>query len=256
MSVEAIYPQWSCAQGIQGFTTCRSGGFSQTPYTSLNLGDHVQDNAADVAQNRQRLSQHYALPSNPLWLNQVHGAAVQAFDTRFEKAHPSTIRRITADASYTNQVNQVLAILTADCLPIFVATQLGTPYQEIALIHGGWRSLVQDIIKNTLSFFKSEPSQLCAWLGPCIGPEAFEVGQDVYAAALALNPMHYKAFKAIGPQKWYADLAKIAALELNQLGVFEVTSSQLCTYNHADKFYSYRREGQTGRMASLLWLSE
>ena len=234
---------WQSIQGVGTFSTTRDGGVSKPPFDSLNLGLHVGDNSQDVLTNRAHVNSYISNPA--VWLNQVHSADVIRVDEGFDFN-----QTLTGDALYTQLYNQPLAIMTADCLPILLTSSDG---QEVAAIHAGWRGLVQGIINNTVSCFKHEPANLHAWLGPAIGANRFEVGQEVVAIFTANNPALHDAFKSQNNDKYLADIYQIARILLNQLGVVNISGGEYCTFSQKNQFFSYRRDGQTGRMASLIW---
>lgn len=234
---------WQPIQGVGTLSTTRDGGVSKPPFDSLNLGLHVGDNRQDVIKNRAHVNTH--LPNPAVWLNQVHSADVIRVDEAFDAN-----QTLTGDALYTQLSNQPLAIMTADCLPILLTSSDG---QEVAAIHAGWRGLVQGIINNTVSCFKHEPANLHAWLGPAIGANRFEVGQEVVAIFTANNPALHDAFKLQNSEKYLADIYHIARILLNQRGVVNISGGEYCTFSQNNQFFSYRRDGQTGRMASLIW---
>lgn len=242
--IKGIEPNWQVSAKVRGITTFRSGGVSAAPFQSLNLGMHVGDDPAAVLSNRQLLAEQLQLPSMPHWLNQTHGTTVVSVTGEAFNQLPN------ADASYTKVKNQVLAIMTADCLPLFIATADGT---EIALVHCGWRSLANGIIEHTLQRFHSPTDKLHAWLGPAIGPSNFTVGDDVKMAMKELSPSfgyHFKSYQ----DRWLLDFFGLVTAELSRLGLSNTTSSNMCTVEQESQFFSYRRNGQTGRMVSLLWL--
>ncbi|TMP70320.1 peptidoglycan editing factor PgeF [Pseudoalteromonas sp. S1609] len=234
---------WQSIQGVGTLSTTRDGGVSKPPFDSLNLGLHVGDNNQDVLTNRAHVNSYISNPA--VWLNQVHSADVIRVDEGFDFN-----QTLTGDALYTQLYNQPLAIMTADCLPILLTSSDG---QEVAAIHAGWRGLVQGIINNTVSCFKHEPANLHAWLGPAIGADQFEVGQEVVATFTANNPALHDAFKRQNNDKYLADIYYIARILLNQRGVVNISGGEYCTFSQKNQFFSYRRDGQTGRMASLIW---
>ncbi len=239
-----IVPDWPAPATVHAYVTTRQGGESQAPYHSFNLAQHVGDDAAIVNANREKLK-HY-LPSEPVWLQQVHGTEVVPATASSQDCQ--------ADACYSETVNQVCAILTADCLPIFFCTRQG---DKVALAHAGWRGLAAGVLENTLQCLAVAPEDILVWLGPCIGAQVFEVGPEVRAAFVDSLPKAATAFSPSGrPEHWLADLPQLARLRLAEQGVMQVSGGQYCTYQDAERFYSYRREAQTGRMASLIWLSE
>jgi YfiH family protein len=236
-----IAPEWPAPDGVRALITTRIGGVSCGLYAGLNLGDHVGDDPAAVAQNRARLAAH--LPASPLWLRQVHG---------IEVADPGRDRPgREADASFTRQPGRVLAVLTADCLPVLLAEESGS---AIAIAHAGWRGLAAGVIERTIAALGVAPRRLVAYLGPAIGPGAFEVGHDVRDAFLRNDAAAASAFVPAAPDKWLADLPALARLRLAKIGTTRVYGGNLCTFADPARFYSHRRDGVTGRMASLIWL--
>ena len=242
-SLDFIQPNWPAPQNVKCLSTTRTGGVSVAPYTSLNLGVHVGDDLDHVQVNRQRLGQD--LPSQPLWLNQVHGTYV---------AQASNYRGVCdADASVADAVNQVCTVMTADCLPVLLCNTQGT---QVAAAHAGWRGLLDGVLENTINELE-QADQVMVWLGPAIGPEAFEVGQEVKDAFTAKNPASAACFKpSNNANKWLADLYSLARLRLKGAGVKQVYGGEFCTFTDESRFFSYRRDGVTGRMASCIWLAE
>lgn len=236
-----IIPDWPAPAHVKSLMTTRIGGVSQPPYASLNLGNHVQDDAAAVAANRAQL--RLMLPAEPVWLNQVHGTRVVQAD--------SVSSMPDADASYTRQLGMVCTVLTADCLPVLFCARDGS---VIAAAHAGWRGLAAGVLEATLAAMQVQPSEVMAWMGAAIGPGAFEVGAEVREIFIAPHPQSVAAFKT-QQQKWLADIYALARIRLNACGVTAVYGGGSCTYTDAARFYSYRRDGKTGRMASLIWLA-
>lgn len=236
-----IVPDWPAPASVRALVTTRTGGVSAGAYASLNLATHVGDDPAAVAENRRRLRAH--LPAEPLWLSQVHGTTV----SRAEDA----VEGVEADAAFTRRAGRVCAVLTADCLPVLLCNDVGT---VVAAAHAGWRGLAGGVVEAAVRAMNEPPPRLLAWLGPAIGPQAFEVGAEVRAAFLAHSPDAAAAFAAKENGKWLADLYRLAEQRLNALGVSRVYGGGRCTFLEADSFYSYRREKTTGRMASLIWL--
>lgn len=236
-----IVPDWPAPASVRALVTTRTGGVSAGAYASLNLATHVGDDPAAVAENRRRL--RALLPAEPLWLSQVHGTTV----ARAEDAAEG----VAADAAFTRRAGRVCAVLTADCLPVLLCNDAGT---VVAAAHAGWRGLAGGVIETALRATNEPPARLLAWLGPAIGPQAFEVGAEVRATFLAHSPDAAAAFAAKENGKWLADLYRLAEQRLNALGVSRVYGGGRCTFLEADCFYSYRREKTTGRMASLIWL--
>jgi len=235
-------------RAVHGFTTTRQRGMSAKPFDSFNLGDHVGDDVVHVQTNRQRLNQW--VPSSPIWVEQVHGTRV--LDAQSLVGQPIQ----QADGLVTSRAGQVLGILTADCMPVILASDTS---QVLGLAHAGWRGLVDGVLGNTVAAMRKRQPELGrwrAWIGPCIGPQAFEVGDDVRDAFLASNPAFAGCFtKHVAPHKWHCDLPSIAKVQLLELGAESVTWCGFCTATDpAQRFYSYRRDGQTGRMATVAWL--
>lgn len=229
---------------VTAYTTTRIGGVSEAPYQSFNLGTHVGDSITSVHTNHQLLQQYCQF--NPIqWLNQIHSSEVITFSQYCNTPY-------TGDAIYCNTKNQPIAVLTADCLPILLANEQG---DEIAAIHGGWRPLVSNVIANTLAKFICQPEKIYAWLGPCIGPDAFVVGAEVKQRFCDLKPEFANAFTAQQDGKYLADLHTIAKMQLQNLGVVNVSALTDCTYLNPQKYFSFRKQNQTGRMASVICLT-
>jgi YfiH family protein len=238
---------WPAPLNVKTAISTREGGVSLPPYDGLNLGSHVDDRPEAVAQNRQLFKQQAGMPAEPLWLNQVHGTdCVLLEQTDF------SVGPFTADASTTKTKGVVSVVLTADCLPVLFCDAAGT---QVAAAHAGWRGLVDGVLEQTLAKFP-EPNSVMAWLGPAIGPTAFEVGDEVRLAFMAKDIKADAAFRAVPDKagKWLADLYQLARLRLNAAGVSQVYGGGFCTYTDSHDFYSYRRDGQTGRMASCIWI--
>jgi hypothetical protein len=236
-----IEPDWPAPGKVRAFTTTRTGGFSQDQWSNLNLGERCGDDPNHVKQNRELL--RTLLPCELRWLRQVHGKRVVAWN-QCRDLEPE------ADAIFSNQTGQVCAVLTADCLPVLFCNKAGT---KVAASHAGWRGLVAGILEATVLAMECDPGELLAWLGPAIGPQAFKVGKDVYDSFVSVNIENSTAFEPHGT-RWLADLYELARLALKRTGVEQVSGGHYCTYSEPDKFFSYRRDGQTGRMATLVWL--
>ena len=236
-----IPADWPAPPGVWAGVTTRVGGVSQAPYASFNLAQHVGDDPAAVAQNRAQLNHSLHLPNEPLWLNQVHGIQVCT----------DVAVGTSADACVSHQPGRVCVVMTADCLPVLLCDQEGT---VVAAAHAGWRGLAAGVIGETVTRMQRDPVQLMAWLGPAIGPRAFEVGDDVRNAFLGLAPSYATVFVAHGPGKWFMDIYAAAKLQLAGLDVGQIYGGEYCTYEDAGRFYSYRRDHTTGRMASLIWI--
>lgn len=235
-----ITPDWPAPANVKALQTTRHGGVSTGVYASLNLGDHVKDDAQHVAANRQLLSAY--MPSEPVWLNQVHG--IRVIDAALSSCLES------ADASFTIRKQVVCVTMTADCLPVLLCDHAGT---AVAAVHAGWRSLCDGVIEATVAAMPVPADQLMAWLGPAIGLEAFEVGSEVRAQFMAKDAQAESAFKAKG-DKWLGDLYTIARQRLRRLGVAQVYGGGHCTYSESDTFFSFRRDGDTGRMGTFIWM--
>lgn len=237
-----FFPEWPAPANVRALQTLRSGGLSQAPWDSFNLAEHVGDNPADVAGNRNLLRQK--LPAEPCWLTQTHGDfAVDAVIAP---------KMIEADAAFSSQAGVVCAVMTADCLPVLFCDAAGS---VVAAAHAGWRGLLSGVLEQTIARMQVPGGQLLAWLGPCIGPENFEVGDEVRQAFVARDSAAKAAFKSLGQSKWLADLPLLARQRLNSAGVLAIFGGGMCTVDEGSRFYSYRRDGVTGRMASLIWLA-
>lgn len=247
-----IIPSWEGKpNSVKAFVTTRQGGVSSEPYQSLNLGDHVGDDIENVITNRAILLSQ--IPSTPIWLKQTHGTQVSTPATR--KAIGNVL--IEADAAVSNIPNEVLAIVTADCLPVLFASIHG---KVIGAAHAGWRGLCNGILENTVTAMRSlQPdlavTDISVWLGPAIGPSAFEVGADVMEAFMQQAPVPVNAFLPIQnkPGKFLANLYLLAQSRLNAIGIDKIEGGEFCTYSDQSHFFSYRRDGETGRFASVIW---
>lgn len=238
-----IEANWPAPAHVHAGTTTRLGGTSSASYDSFNLAEHVGDDRHKVNANRELLRRYLQLPANPVWLRQAHGNHVINART--------AARNTTADGSYTDTAGIVCAVLTADCLPLLLCDTRG---MEIAAIHIGWRSFSSNIIRNALAVFSVPPSELMAWLGPCISSNHYEVGNDVRDPCLERSTLFDIAFTPVRDGHWRADLARLAKLELEEHGLDNIYGGEYCTFAEKSLFYSYRREGTTGRMASLIWM--
>jgi YfiH family protein len=246
VSASWIEPDWPAPTGVRALSSFRGGGVSVVPYASLNLGDHVGDAAAAVAENRRRLGAEAQLPAEPAWLSQVHGISVADLDAAGD------VRRVSsADAAFSRQPGRVCAILTADCLPVLVTADT---WGLVAAAHVGWRGLAAGVIEATVQALKVPPAKLMAWLGPAIGPRHFEVGAEVREALLIGDPGAAVAFAANERGRYMADLSALARRRLAALGVARIFGGGECTFAAADRYFSHRRDGTTGRQATLIWL--
>jgi YfiH family protein len=239
-----LTPDWPAPASVKALSTIRQGGVSTGVYASLNLGSHVGDEPAAVLRNRLLLEQDAALPATPAWLNQVHGTAVLDLSKwQGELA--------TADAAVSRQVGQVCLVMTADCLPVLFCNRQGT---QVAAAHAGWRGLCEGVLEQTLAHF-ANPADVMVWFGPAIGPGQFEVGAEVRAAFMQKNAGANLAFVPQGDAKYLANIYLLARQRLMAAGVSQFYGGEHCTFSEPELFFSYRRDGQTGRMASCIWLS-
>ena len=242
-----IEPDWPAPAWVRALTTTRAGGVSEGPYRSLNLAGHVGDAPAQVAANRARLRAAAGLPAEPAWLEQVHGCGVCRLDA---ESVPGGIGR-RADAAVTAHPDTVCAVLTADCLPVLLCDAGGS---VVAAVHAGWRGLLDGVVEAAAVRMARPPATLMAWLGPAIGPDAFEVGDEVREAFCRRIDGAEAVFRPSPAGRWLADLYALARLRLAAIGVGRVSGGGLCTLTDAERFFSYRRDGATGRMATLIWI--
>ncbi|WP_010446065.1 peptidoglycan editing factor PgeF [Vibrio rotiferianus] len=242
--MKTIVPNWPAPKNVKAFASTRVGGFSSAPYQGLNLGAHVGDDPSIVEKNRDWLAQQANMPSAPIWLNQTHSTVVA-------QVSAPTTRVLDADGVFTSASNVVCSAMTADCLPVLLTNTQGT---QVAAVHAGWRGLANGIVENALELFSGE---VMAWLGPAIGPQAFEVGEDVLQAFVDFDSQAHQAFTPRDVEgKWLADMSKLATQRLNKLGITQVFDSGLCTFQDKEDFYSYRRDGVTGRQATFIWIED
>ncbi|MEZ9288585.1 peptidoglycan editing factor PgeF [Vibrio lentus] len=242
-----IIPDWNAPKNVKAFASTRFDGCSTGAYQGLNLGMHVGDDASLVESNRAWLKQQSKMPTVPVWLNQTHSTDVV---TVLEPV----ANVLDADGAFTTAKGVVCSAMTADCLPVILTDTKGT---QVAAVHAGWRGLAGGILENAVAKFSNLDSDnpIIAWLGPAIGKDAFEVGNDVLDAFVRFDPQAKLAFKAKSePGKWLANMSQLATQRLMKVGVTSVTDSNLCTYADSDAFYSYRRDGITGRQATFIWL--
>ncbi|MBT4519209.1 MAG: peptidoglycan editing factor PgeF [Halieaceae bacterium] len=248
MSAQFMTPEWPAPDNVFAVSTTRCGGCSATPYMGLNLGEHVADDPAAVTANREILQR--ALPAETAiqWLTQVHGNRVVA-------AGPTTAE---GDATWTRQVGRGCAVLTADCLPLLLCSTAG---DVVAAVHAGWRGMQAGVIEASVAAMKAEPQKILAWLGPAIGPDAFEVGPEVRTGFLLASALEGRSSVAAcfepstsKPGYFYADIYALARHRLRATGVGAIYGGGLCTYSDRERFFSYRRDGQTGRMATVIVL--
>ncbi len=238
---DVLRPDWT-VPGVVAFTTLRhAGGHSHAPFDDFNLGARCGDADNAVAENREQLITKYALPSSPRWLRQVHGTRVIT-DPGFDEPE--------ADASVTRNGDTVLAILTADCLPVVFVAGDGS---EIAAAHAGWRGLAGGILEATVATMQTSPERIKAWLGPAAGPQAYEVGQEVFDAFVACDARDAAAFQPTRAGHWHVDLYALARRRLESVGVTSIAGGDLCTISDAQRFFSHRRDQRTGRMATIVY---
>jgi len=240
-----ISPDWPAPENVRSLQTTRIGGVSLPPYGSFNLGDHVGDAQQSVAQNRQQLAA--LMPSEPVWLQQVHGTLVADAD--------NAGCLIQADAAVARRHGTVCAVMTADCLPVLLCDEQGS---VVAAAHAGWKGLAAGVIESTVKAMGVAPSRLLAWLGPAISQRAFEVGEEVRATFIAHDAQAVEAFvpapHASETGKYHADIYLLARQRLHALGVQHVYGGEHCTYSDPERYFSYRRDGVTGRVGSFIWL--
>ncbi len=241
-----IIPDWPAPDRVYAVSTTRTGGVSPPPWASLNLAGHVGDDPVHVAENRRRLAAIAGLPAEPAWLEQVHGITVVAAET------VTVSTPVAADAAFTRESGRPCVVMTADCLPVLLCDRAGT---VVAAAHAGWRGLAGGVIAATVAQMATPPGELLAWLGPAIGPGAFEVGEEVCAAFLGLDAGNRDCFRPSPAGRWLADLYELARRQLAGLRISAVYGGDFCTFSEPERFFSYRRENCTGRMATLIWLA-
>ena len=242
-----IRPSWEI-DSVNACSTTRLGGFGSEPFNSFNLGLHVGDDPEVVARNRRKLLADLKLPKDPVWLDQVHGT-----DVIYASKSISQVPR--ADALWTDQRGCVLSIMTADCLPVLFSSR---GEEVVAAAHAGWRGLAAGVLQNTVAQLPVAAEELCAWLGPAIGPGQFEIGEDVFTAFHETDPGCDSCFRrsSVNSEKYYADIFALCRRCLQSIGVTEIYGGDHCTFDDEEHFFSYRRDqGHTGRMASLIWLT-
>lgn len=279
MTDTVLHADWPAPPGVHAMTTLRHGaGMSQPPFDSFNMGLRCGDDADAVRANRSQLVDLLSLPSEPHWLRQVHGVAVAEMDAPALAPPPAKPREgweevasaredsphahatqpspafagegVEADASVTASRGMVLAILTADCLPVVFSAADGT---EIAVAHAGWRGLASGVLEATIAAMHTVPENIMAWLGPAAGPDTYEIGEEVFDAFVSRDPRSETAFTPTRPGHWRVDLNALARMRLAQARVTRVHGGNLCTISDPQRFYSHRRDQRTGRMATLIW---
>ncbi len=240
-----ILPDWPAPANVRAAVTTRAGGASRAPYDTFNLATHVGDDPAAVRENRARLRAALLLPAEPVWLKQVHGVVM--VDAAQNGVEPE------ADGAFATQPGAVCAVLTADCLPVLLCNRAGT---KVAALHAGWRGLAGGVIEAGVKVLGVPGSELLAWLGPAIGPASFEVGPEVRVAFIQHDAQAAQAFRVARDGKYLADIYQLARIRLQRLGVTAVYGGGFCTVTDSARFFSYRRDGATGRMAALIWLAD
>lgn len=239
-----IVPDWPAPPLVRSLITTRRGGVSRGVYASLNLGGHVGDDPLHVAENRRRVA--VLVGDEPVWLDQVHGTRVIDAADRMAADGPPE-----ADGAFACRPGVVCSVMTADCLPVLLCDEAGT---VVAAAHAGWRGLLAGVLEATIAAMRVPGMRLMAFLGPAIGARAFEVGDEVRAAFVAASADAAMAFQPAARGKWLADICLLARQRLAGQGVERVFGGDFCTASEADRFFSYRRDGRTGRMASMIWL--
>lgn len=239
-----ITPDWPAPPSVRALTTTRRGGVSGGAFARFNLATHVGDDPACVARNRARLRRHARLPAEPCWLEQTHGTEV----IDCTALHSGRM----ADACVARVPDCVCAVLTADCLPVLLCARDGS---AVAVAHAGWRGLAAGILERTVQHLAIAPAALLAWLGPAIGPQAYVVGAEVRSIFCRADERATAAFQPAPAGRWFADLYLLARQRLAALGITQISGGERCTFREADWFFSYRRDGRTGRMATLIWLT-
>ena len=238
---------WPAPAHIHAGTTLRSGGFSKPPYDQLNLGTHVHDEPSHVLANRERLVRDLKLPAEPVWLNQVHGNNIIQIDTQIDLELTDKV----ADGSYSKVANKVCVVMTADCLPLLMCDDEGT---QVAAIHIGWQGFSKDIITAAIEKFTCPNEKIRAWLGPCISADYYEIDVPVYNAARKVFAGAEECFTETSVGHWLMDLKQLVSKQLTTLQVGNIYTSPDCTYSEQTRFFSHRRDGTTGRIASLIWI--
>lgn len=247
MAAAWIDARWPVPARVRGFTTLRHGlGVSAPPFDDFNLGLRAGDDAGAVERNRSLLVEHAHLPSPPCWLRQVHGVDVHRFDS-------PAVEEVEVDAAVTSEPGVVLAILTADCMPVLFSADDGS---EIGAAHAGWRGLAGGVLENTLAMMRTAPGRVHAWMGPAAGPQAYEVGAEVFEAFIADDRDAADAFVSTRPNHWHVDLYALARRRFQAAGLASerIHGGGLCTISEPQRFFSHRRDQRGGRMASLLWI--
>jgi len=242
--LQLIRPDWEASPQVVAFVTSRKGGVSANEFATLNMGQHVGDDPDRVDRNRAIVQEAFPEVSSWQWLDQTHSNLVHAVN--------NVSGELQGDGLVTRKARLACCVMTADCLPVFLASSAG---DEVAIAHGGWRGLSSGIVQATIDTMRTSPADICAYLGPAIGPDYFEVGPEVREAFLRIDGSASmdRQFRPLG-SKYFADLYGIARLQLAAAGVTRVSGGDHCTFGDADNFYSYRRDGQTGRMLNAIFI--
>ncbi len=236
--MELVKPVWPAPANVRAFSTTRAGGFSKNAWSSMNLGPHCGDDPLAVHRNQEKLRSR--LPATPQWLRQVHGTQVVLHP-------PVSGEELKADGLVSFSPRQVCAVLTADCLPVLLCNRSGN---RVAVAHAGWRGLAQGVLQAIVRQMKEKPGEIMAWLGPAIGPKVYQVGEDVRQAFAEEHEIYFRK----NGDRWLLDLYGVARRMLTQLGITAVYGGHFCTFSDSERFFSFRRDGVTGRMASVIWL--
>ncbi|HVC37119.1 MAG TPA: peptidoglycan editing factor PgeF [Gammaproteobacteria bacterium] len=263
-------PDWPAPAKVRAVSTTRTGGVSTGVYAALNLGAHVGDAAEFVSENRRRLRAELNLYKEPRWLKQMHGAHVATIRHLKNPLSPTAVGErgrvrgsaqatqagnleATADAAITQSTDEACVILTADCLPVLFCERTG---HTVAAAHAGWRGLAAGVLEATVAAMRTPAEDILVWLGPAIGPLAYEVGDEVRAALMHEQPLAELAFESTGADKWLCDLYLLASQRLRHAGIRHIYGGGFCTYSDRERFFSYRRDGECGRMATLIWIDD
>ena len=238
-----LVPEWPAPSKVRAFVTTREGGVSEGNYASMNLGTSSGDDSGKVARNRLIVREH--LPRVPRWMKQVHGTTVADLSALGERDVP------VADAAVTRPGGEVAVVLTADCMPVFFTDRAG---KRAAVAHAGWRGLSAGVLESTLASLQADPAEVVAWMGPAIGPDAFEVGPEVKQAFEKADAAAGEAFRPHKPLKFMADLYALARMRLAKAGVRAIHGGGFCTFSETDRFFSYRRAQASGRMGAFIWI--
>lgn len=238
-----IEADWCVPNHIHAGTTTRLQGYSKNDFQGLNLANHVGDNPDDVSKNRSLLRQTLSLPNEPVWLNQIHSDQIVCLDN-------ATTKVLTADGSYSCKQNTICVVLTADCVPVLLTNKSGN---KVAAFHAGWRGICNGILDKTSEVF-GDAKDIIAWIGPCISKNNYEIGTDVYNACIKYKSKTKQVFTRKQTSKWLCDLPMLVEIILRENNVQQIYQSGLCCYEETEKFYSYRRNTQTGRTASMIWM--